>query len=197
MAPDVEIAGIRIQGWRGFAVLAASGLAIAAVARELSRPREQRRWTGSIAGVPYDFRAPTVGRLRRSVWDPEDRRVLTPHAFGMGWGVNLAEVSRRTRLYRRHDWQPVNPLSEDDIRQVVHETLEDNPTAGLREVLAAWRVRRGVTVDDAEAARVADVFEREAAAWHARGALQDSGPEVAPSEPRVATDHDEPERLAS
>ena len=73
---------------------AAMGLAVAAIARELRRPRRRRRWRGRILGVPYDFRAPTWRRVKRSWWAPHDRRMLTPRAFGVGWAVNVGRVWR-------------------------------------------------------------------------------------------------------
>jgi len=55
----------------------------------------------------------------------------------------------------------VTPESVDDIRAVMHEVLGENPDAEFRDVLAAWHVRRGTTIDDAETQRVREVFERE------------------------------------
>lgn len=72
---------------------AAGALAGGAVARELSKPPQERTWHGEIARVPYDFRPPTVDKLRRSVWDPENPRMFVPHAFGVGWSVNLARLA--------------------------------------------------------------------------------------------------------
>lgn len=76
---------------------AAGGLAIAAVSRELRRPPRRRRWTGRILGVPYDFRRPTWRRIKRAWWSPRDRTILTPRAFGLGWGVNLGRLLRLLR----------------------------------------------------------------------------------------------------
>jgi hypothetical protein len=197
---DVRFAGIHIHGWRGVAVLAGAGLVIAAVARELSKPRGERQWTGRVAGfVPYDFRPPTVDRLRHSFWDPENRQLLTPRAFGVGWGVNLAEVSRRSGLNGHRDWRLVDPAQEGDVRDVVRETLEENPTAGFREVLAAWHVRRGTSIDDAEAARVAEVYEREAPAMRANRFGEEAATASAPETvaPDNAAPAPEEQRLAS
>ena len=81
-------------------------LAVAAVARELSKPKELRTWHGRIALVPYDFRVPTWQRVRRSVWAPDDPRVVTPHAFGVGWSLNLGRVvaiAKAAATRRRQD----------------------------------------------------------------------------------------------
>ncbi|MEU9244247.1 DUF5808 domain-containing protein [Streptomyces shenzhenensis] len=79
-------------------VLAAVGaLVAAAVAKELRQPPQERTWTGRIAGLPYDFRRPTLHRLVREFWDPDSDAFFTPHAFGIGYGVNLARVARELR----------------------------------------------------------------------------------------------------
>jgi hypothetical protein len=71
---------------------AAGGLTLAAIVRELRRPRRRRRWHGRILGVPYDFRRPTVRRVKRTWWAPRDSSVIKPRAFGLGWDVNLGRV---------------------------------------------------------------------------------------------------------
>jgi Family of unknown function (DUF5808) len=72
---------------------AAGALAGTAVARELNKPPDQRAWHGEVAGVPYDFRSPTADKLRRSVWDPDNPKLVVSMTFGVGWSVNLARVA--------------------------------------------------------------------------------------------------------
>jgi hypothetical protein len=72
---------------------AAGALVGAAVAKELDKPSDQRGWHGEVAGIPYDFRRPSADKLRRSAWDPDNPEVFVPHAFGVGWSVNLARVA--------------------------------------------------------------------------------------------------------
>ncbi|KUN81471.1 hypothetical protein AQJ66_24030 [Streptomyces bungoensis] len=74
--------------------LIAVGVVAAAVAKELRKPSEARTWTGTVLGVPYDFRLPTPEKIVREYWDPDSDALLTPHAFGVGYGVNLARVVR-------------------------------------------------------------------------------------------------------
>lgn len=78
----------RLARWIGI------GLFVAAVATELAKPADEREWHGEVAGiVPYDLRPPTLGRLRDAWWNPDDPRLLTDRAFGVGWAVNLARVA--------------------------------------------------------------------------------------------------------
>jgi hypothetical protein len=69
-----------------------------AVLTELRKPRGERTWYGSLAGVvPYDLRVPTVARVRQRWWNPDDERLLTPHVFGVGWSINLARARHLLR----------------------------------------------------------------------------------------------------
>lgn len=44
---------------------------------------------GQFLGIPYDFRRPTLSRIKARFWNPADDRLLTPMAFGWGYAVNL------------------------------------------------------------------------------------------------------------
>lgn len=78
--------------------LLAAGLVVAAVAKELRTPAEERTWHGDLAGlVPYDLRPPTLARLRERVWAPEDPHLIVPRAFGVGWTLNVGRVVRLAR----------------------------------------------------------------------------------------------------
>jgi hypothetical protein len=75
--------------------LATFALLLAALVTELRKPKEFRTWNGLVAGVvPYEFRPPTLARVRERWWNPEDDRVLTEHVFGVGWSINLARLAR-------------------------------------------------------------------------------------------------------
>jgi len=77
---------IRTLAWLTFA---------AAIYQELRRPPEARTWNGKVAGVvPYDFRVPTIDRLREAYWDPENDQVFSEKVFGVGWAVNLYQARR-------------------------------------------------------------------------------------------------------
>jgi hypothetical protein len=69
-------------------------LAVVAIVKELRTPSSQRTWHGTVAGfVPYDFRLPTIQRLRDTYWNPGGP-LVTGQAFGVGWAVNLAAVKQ-------------------------------------------------------------------------------------------------------
>lgn len=51
--------------------------------------------TGTFLGVPYDWRRPTVARLKSRWWNPDDPRLLTPRWFGWGYDINLARALGR------------------------------------------------------------------------------------------------------
>jgi hypothetical protein len=66
------------------------GLVAAAVATELSKPEAERTWQGKVGGiVPYDFRPPTLQRIRDAYWNPESDHLFSDRVFGVGWAVNL------------------------------------------------------------------------------------------------------------
>ena len=97
-------------------------LTIAAICQELEKPKEERRWHGKIAGfIPYDFRMPTVERLKESYWNPYERRILTPRVFGIGWAINFYTLLENIRIIGQAN------LSEEDFLM---------PTQSIKEVLA-------------------------------------------------------------
>ena len=78
---------IRTVAWLVFA---------AAIYQELRRPPEERTWNGKVAGVvPYDFRVPTIDRLRAAYWAPESDEVFSENVFGVGWAVNIPVAARK------------------------------------------------------------------------------------------------------
>ena len=57
-----------------------------------------RQSHGTYYKVPFDFRFPTVDRIRQRLWNPRDHRIFTPSVFGVGWSVNFHEAGRRLGL---------------------------------------------------------------------------------------------------
>jgi hypothetical protein len=74
-----------------FSILLLVYIAIA-ITEQLQRPPEERTWHGKIAGIPYDFRLPTVERLRATFWNKDTSQIFLPHAFGIGWSLNLYPI---------------------------------------------------------------------------------------------------------
>ena len=50
---------------------------------------------GTFLFVPFEFRVPTIDRVRERLWNSENDRLITPHVFGVGWSLNLYQVLRR------------------------------------------------------------------------------------------------------
>ncbi len=67
-----------------------------ALYQELKKPAEERTWHGKVAGVvPYDFRVPTIERIRDAYWAPDRDALFTEKVVGVGWGVNLPVAMRK------------------------------------------------------------------------------------------------------
>ena len=68
----------------------------AAIYQELRKPPEARTWNGKVAGVvPYDFRIPTIDRLREAYWNPESDQIFSERVFGVGWAVNIPVAAKK------------------------------------------------------------------------------------------------------
>lgn len=77
--------------------LLAAALAVAAVIKELRLPKEERTWHGALGGfVPYDFRMPTVEKIKRTFWNP-DGAIVVNRVFGVGWTINLGAIVAKVR----------------------------------------------------------------------------------------------------
>jgi hypothetical protein len=72
----------------------------AALAQQLQRPPEERTWYGKIAGIPYDFRLPTVERIRDTFWNKNTSKIFLPQAFGIGWSINLYPIIHPEEVQR-------------------------------------------------------------------------------------------------
>jgi len=86
-------------GWllRTAAMAAVAG----AIYTELSKPPEKRTWNGKVAGVvPYDFRLPTMDRLKQAYWNPRSPKVFTARPLGVGWAINFPTALRRLGVHR-------------------------------------------------------------------------------------------------
>jgi len=60
----------------------------------------QQTRKGRWLGVPYDWRRPTVKRVRHRWWNSNDLRLFTPKSFGWGYDLNLYWVVHPLRWVR-------------------------------------------------------------------------------------------------
>ncbi len=103
---------------------AAITITIAAVLQELEKPKEERRWHGRLGLIPYEFRIPTLTRLKNSFWNSEDERIFTEPAFGVGWTLNMFKLLEKLRIVSEAY------LTEDDFLMptpTLRKILEDRP----------------------------------------------------------------------
>ena len=70
-----------------------------------------RQAHGSLMKMPYDFRVPTPQKLRGQWWNPEDQRIVTPSAFGVGWGLNLYQVAKKLGLRKEEQAETASDSS--------------------------------------------------------------------------------------
>lgn len=95
-------------------------IALAAVCQEMEKPKEERHWHGKLGFIPYDFRLPTLERIRDAYWNPESDRVISNEVFGIGWAVNFHALLEKMRVISEAY------ASEDDFLM---------PTRSLKKVL--------------------------------------------------------------
>ncbi len=69
----------------------------ALVATAIHAYREQKSH-GEFYGIPFDYRAPSLEKLKERVWNPDDPRVVTPPVFGAGWSINFYQAGRQMGL---------------------------------------------------------------------------------------------------
>jgi hypothetical protein len=71
----------------------AVAMVISALGRALSKRAAERTWQGKVwQVVPYDFRVPTLARVRERVWAPDRPSLFSPQVFGVGWTLNVGRV---------------------------------------------------------------------------------------------------------
>ncbi len=84
-------------------------LILLAVCQEIEKPKEERKWHGTVAGlIPYDFRLPTIEKFREAYWNPYESRIFAPEVFGVGWAINFYALLERLSLFRQG-------ISEEDF----------------------------------------------------------------------------------
>ena len=72
------------------------GAFLGAIYAELRKPPAERTWHGKLLGfVPYDFRLPSLEKVRQVYWNPASPRIVTDRPLGVGWAVNIPTLLRR------------------------------------------------------------------------------------------------------
>lgn len=95
-------------------------ITVAALCQELEKPEEERAWHGKLGLIPYDFRMPTLERIKNSFWNPDDSRIFTPEPLGVGWAINFHTLLEKLQIISEAY------VSEDDFLM---------PTPTLRKIL--------------------------------------------------------------
>ncbi|HEU4895835.1 MAG TPA: hypothetical protein VFT85_08360 [Acidimicrobiia bacterium] len=89
--------------------LALAVIGAIAIAQELRKPPDERTWHGKVGDVvPYDFRLPTVERVRLTYWNP-DGPLLSGKAFGVGWAFNFGALFKLADRNRSSDEPETSP----------------------------------------------------------------------------------------
>lgn len=88
-----------VKPWK----LLVAALVAAALIKELRKPKDERTWHGALGGfVPYDFRMPTVEKVKTTFWNP-DGTIIVNRVFGVGWTINFGAVVARLRALSGSD----------------------------------------------------------------------------------------------
>ena len=101
---------------------AAITVTLAALCQELEKPREERKWHGKVGFIPYDFRLPTVEKVKKAYWNPNEHRVFTERAFGIGWAFNFHTLLENLRIMGQPD------VSEESFLM---------PTESIKDILGS------------------------------------------------------------
>jgi hypothetical protein len=54
---------------------------------------------GRFLKMPYDLREPTEERVKARMWNPDDRRLFTPKAYGWGYDFNFYWLAHPVRYF--------------------------------------------------------------------------------------------------
>ena len=57
--------------------------------------------TGTFLGMPYDWRRPTLRRLRNELFNLDEPRLFVPKGYGWGYGINFGAPIALWRRRRR------------------------------------------------------------------------------------------------
>lgn len=103
---------------------AAITVTLAAVCQEMEKPKEERDWHGKVGFIPYDFRMPTLQRLKEGYWNPDSTSIFSPEVCGVGWAINIHALLEKMRIIGESYY------SEDEFlmpTQTLRKVLEKRP----------------------------------------------------------------------
>jgi hypothetical protein len=73
----------------------------------MANERSLMKRNGSLAGVPYDTRRPTMERVKFTYWSAENLQLFPRKVTGLGWGINFYWVIHPLR------WQKARKVATD------------------------------------------------------------------------------------
>lgn len=115
------IGTIRTLGWVAL---------IAAIYQELRKPPAERTWHGKVGGlIPYDFRVPTLERVRAAYWDPSSDTIFTERVLGVGWAVNIPVLIRKLQQ-AAEQYAVVSRQVRDEVSRYVPQMSGRRPGNG-------------------------------------------------------------------
>ncbi len=115
------IGTIRTLGWVAL---------IAAIYQELRKPPAERTWHGKVGGlIPYDFRVPTLERVRAAYWDPSSDTIFTERVVGVGWAVNIPVLIRKLQQ-AAEQYAVVSRQVRDEVSRYVPQMSGRRPGNG-------------------------------------------------------------------
>jgi len=99
-------------------------LTLIAIGQEIQKPRDQRTWHGKVTCFPYDFRIPTLEKIRDTFWNPYDSRLIMPTIFGVGWSVNLYALMEILGVAKQEDVSEESFLMPgENMKEVLSQAL--------------------------------------------------------------------------
>ena len=100
-------------------------LTLMAIGQEIRKPKELRTWHGNVACFPYDFRTPTLDKIKDTLWNPYDSRLLMPTVFGLGWSINLYALMEAMGVAKQKDVsEEAFLMPGENMKEVLSKALD-------------------------------------------------------------------------
>jgi hypothetical protein len=78
---------------------------------------------GSLAGIPFDTRRPTVARVKFTYWSAENPRFFPPKVDGLGWGINFFWVVHPLRWLKMRRTTAAAPDPSTNVAAPVEDVV--------------------------------------------------------------------------